>query len=105
MKSPISGTQAPSALRAELPDGRNDCAYQALRDGAVDFGGGSAHSALAAFPQWDGVKLLCAHAQGMYWFLVMHRDFRAGRGELDVVKGRRIGAAVHSASDVARHSA
>src|SRR5215475_13998320 len=70
-----------------------DKAYQALRDDAVDFVGGSAHSALAAFPQWDGVKLLCAQAQGMYWFLVMHRDFGARRGELDVVKVRRIGAA------------
>src|SRR5262245_57889836 len=70
-----------------------DRAYAALRDGAVDFVGGSAHSALAAFPQWDGVKLLCAQAQGMYWFLVMHRDFGARRGDLDVVKGRRIGAA------------
>src|SRR5262249_4583211 len=70
-----------------------DKAYQALREGAVDFVGGSAHSALAAFPEWDGVKLLCAQAQGMYWFLVMHRDFGASRGELDVVKGRRIGAA------------
>jgi hypothetical protein len=28
-----------------------DKAYMALRDGAVDFVGGSAHSALAAFPQ------------------------------------------------------
>ena len=27
-----------------------DSAYRALRDGAVDFVGGSAHSALAAFP-------------------------------------------------------
>ena len=42
-----------------------DKAYAALRDGAVDFVGGSAHSALAAFPQWEGVKLLCAQAQGM----------------------------------------
>src|SRR5215475_10776901 len=70
-----------------------DRAYEALRDGAVDFVGGSAHSALAAFPEWNGVKLLCAQAQGMYWFLVMHRDLGARRGELDVVKGRRIGAA------------
>ena len=43
------------------------------RDGTVDFVGGSAHSALAAFPEWRGVKLLCAQAQGMYWFLVMHQ--------------------------------
>jgi NitT/TauT family transport system substrate-binding protein len=70
-----------------------DKAYAALRDGAVDFVGGSAHSALAAFPQWRGVKLLCAQAQGMYWFLVMHQDFGAKRGDVGIVKGRRIGAA------------
>jgi NitT/TauT family transport system substrate-binding protein len=70
-----------------------DKAYAALRDGAVDFVGGSAHSALAAFPQWQGVKLVCAQAQGMYWFLVMHADFAARRGDVGVVKGRRIGAA------------
>jgi NitT/TauT family transport system substrate-binding protein len=70
-----------------------DAAYHALRDHSVDFVGGSAHAALAAFPEWDGVRLLCAQAQGMYWFLVMHADFGAKRGELDAVKGRRIGAA------------
>jgi len=70
-----------------------DKAYAALRSGAVDFVGGSAHSALAAFPQWEGVKLLCAQAQGMYWFLVMHKDLDARRGDLEVVKGRNIGAA------------
>jgi ABC-type nitrate/sulfonate/bicarbonate transport system substrate-binding protein len=70
-----------------------DKAYGALRSGAVDFVGGSAHSALAAFPQWEGVKLLCAQAQGMYWFLVMHKDLEARRGDLEVVKGRNIGAA------------
>jgi len=70
-----------------------DKAYAALRDGAVDFVGGSAHSALAAFPGWRGVKLLCAQAQGMYWFLVMRSDLGARRGEIDAVKGRSIGAA------------
>jgi NitT/TauT family transport system substrate-binding protein len=70
-----------------------DKAYAALRDGAVDFVGGSAHSALAAFPEWRGVKLLCAQAQGMYWFLVMDKKLGAKRGDLDVVKGRSIGAA------------
>ena len=70
-----------------------DKAYAALRSGAVDFVGGSAHSALAAFPQWHGVKLLCAQAQGMYWFLVMHKELEAKRGDLEVVKGRSIGAA------------
>ncbi len=68
-------------------------AYEALRDGAVDFVGGSAHSALAAFPEWRGVKLLCAQGQGMYWFLVMRSDLGARRGDLACVKGRSIGAA------------
>ena len=70
-----------------------DKSYAALRDGTVDFVGGSAHSALAAFPQWQGVKLICAQAQGMYWFLVMHKEFGAERGDIAAVKGRRIGAA------------
>jgi len=70
-----------------------DKSYVALRDGAVDFVGGSAHSALAAFPEWQGVKLICAQAQGMYWFLVMHKEFGGSRGDLSVVKGKRIGAA------------
>ena len=70
-----------------------DKAYAALRDGAVDFVGGSAHSALAAFPNFHGAKLICAQAQGMYWFLVMHTDLHARRGDLAVVKGRSIGAA------------
>jgi ABC-type nitrate/sulfonate/bicarbonate transport system substrate-binding protein len=70
-----------------------DKAYAALRDGAVDFVGGSAHSALAAFPEWQGVKLLCAQGQGMYWFLVMHADLHAVRGDVSIVKGKNIGAA------------
>ena len=70
-----------------------DKAYAALRDGAVDFVAGSAHSALSCFPEWEGVKLLCAQAQGMYWFLVMHADLKAQRGDVGVVKGRNIGAA------------
>jgi ABC-type nitrate/sulfonate/bicarbonate transport system substrate-binding protein len=70
-----------------------DRAYRDLRDGKVDFVAGSAHSALAAFPEWKGAKLLCAQAQGMYWFLVMHRRFNPERGKLDIVKGKHIGAA------------
>jgi NitT/TauT family transport system substrate-binding protein len=70
-----------------------DKCYEAMREGAVDFVGGSAHSALAAFPEWQGAKLLCAQAQGMYWFLVMRADLGAKRGDVGVVRGRRIGAA------------
>lgn len=70
-----------------------DKAYQAMRDGEIDFVGGSAHSALAAFPEWRGVKLLCAQAQGMYWFLVMRSDLKIARGDIGAIKGRSIGAA------------
>lgn len=68
-------------------------AYQALRDGGVDFVGGSAHSALATFPNWQGAQLLCAQGQGMYWFLVMRSDLGLKRGELEGVRGKSIGAA------------
>ena len=70
-----------------------DRAYRALRDGEVVFVAGAAHGALAAFPDWRGVKLLAALAQGMYWFLVMHADLGIARGDLQALKGRRIGAA------------
>jgi ABC-type nitrate/sulfonate/bicarbonate transport system substrate-binding protein len=70
-----------------------DRAYEALRDGEYDFVGGAAHGALAAFPEWRGVKLLGALAQGMYWFLVMRADLGIARGDLAALKGRRIGAA------------
>ena len=68
-------------------------AYEALRNGDIDIVAGSAHSALSAFPRWKGVKLICAQSQGMYWFLVMRADLQAQRGDLSIVKGRRIGAA------------
>ncbi|HWD29037.1 MAG TPA: ABC transporter substrate-binding protein [Rhizomicrobium sp.] len=67
--------------------------YEDLRDGHVDFVAAEAHAALAAFPNWRGVKLLCAQAQGMYWFLVMRADLGAQRGDLSVVRGKRIAAA------------
>ena len=70
-----------------------DKSYLALRDGKADLVGGSAHSILAAFPNWQGAKLLGALAQGMYWFLVMRADLNAKRGDVTIVKGRKIGAA------------
>jgi NitT/TauT family transport system substrate-binding protein len=70
-----------------------DNAYAAMRDGRIDFVGGAGHAVLSAFPGFDGAKLIAAQAQGMYWFLVMRSDLGAKRGDLDVVKGRTIGAA------------
>ena len=71
-----------------------DAAYRALAAGEVDIVAGSAHSALAAFPEWRGVKLLAAQAQGMYWFLVMRADLeRRAQRRLGRCAGKRIGAA------------
>jgi ABC-type nitrate/sulfonate/bicarbonate transport system substrate-binding protein len=68
-------------------------AYEALRAGDVDCVAGSAHSALAAFPEWRGVKLLCAQGQGMYWFLVMRSDLTPAHGDVTAIRGCKIGAA------------
>lgn len=68
-------------------------AMEALRDGQFDFVAGSAHATLAAFPDWHGAKLLVALAQHMYWFLVLSSDLGAKRGDVEAVKGLRIGAA------------
>lgn len=70
-----------------------DKTCEAMRDGALDFVAGSAHSGLAAFPAWEGGCLLASLAQGMYWLLVVREDLPAQRGDLNAVKGLRIGAA------------
>ena len=68
-------------------------AMEVLRDGELDLVVGSAHATLTAFPNWQGAKLIVALARHMYWFLVLRTDLGAKRGELDAVKGLRIGAA------------
>jgi ABC-type nitrate/sulfonate/bicarbonate transport system substrate-binding protein len=68
-------------------------AYEALRDGKIDFVAGPAHVVFRAFPEGEGAKLLAALAQGMYWLLVMRADLVATPGDVNAVKGRTIGAA------------
>jgi ABC-type nitrate/sulfonate/bicarbonate transport system substrate-binding protein len=65
-----------------------------MREGKLDFMGGPAFVALRAFPDWQGVKLLCALAQYAYWFLAVRRDLDVKRGDLAALKGLRISAAV-----------
>ena len=69
-------------------------AMELLRDGELDYVAGSAHAALTAFPRWQGASLLVALAQHMYWFLVLRSDLGARRGEIEAVKGLRLGAAL-----------
>jgi NitT/TauT family transport system substrate-binding protein len=68
-------------------------AVNALRDGAVDFVAGGAHTMLLAFPGWKNAKLVATLSQGTPWLLVMRTDLKVSRGDIASVKGRRIGAA------------
>jgi ABC-type nitrate/sulfonate/bicarbonate transport system substrate-binding protein len=68
-------------------------AFEALRDGAVDLVAGPAHAALPVCPQWRGLKLLGALAQGMFWLLVMRADLPVTPGDVGAVRGRTLGAA------------
>ena len=68
-------------------------AVNALRDGAVDFVAGGAHTMLLAFPGWKGAKLVVTLSQGTPWLLVLRADLPARRGDVAAVKGLRLGAA------------
>lgn len=70
-----------------------DRALEVLRDGGVDFVGGSAHSTAFAFPEWKGGKLIAAQAQNMYWFLILRSNLGAKKGDINAIKGLNIGAA------------
>ena len=68
-------------------------AMAALRDGRVDFVAGPAHATLLAFPGWRGARLLAALSQHTYWLLVLRSTLNVQSGDVDAVKGLRIGAA------------
>jgi ABC-type nitrate/sulfonate/bicarbonate transport system substrate-binding protein len=68
-------------------------AVNALRDGAVDFVAGGAHTTLLAFPGWKGAKLVVTLSQGTPWLLVLRADLPGRRGDVAAIKGLRIGAA------------
>ncbi len=65
---------------------------QALREGFVDFYGGSPYTGLHAFPGWRGGVLLCALSHYTYWFLAVRSDLECERGDVSAVKGLRLSA-------------
>jgi ABC-type nitrate/sulfonate/bicarbonate transport system substrate-binding protein len=69
-------------------------ASQALKDGAVDFVGGSPYTVLRTFPGWRGGTLLCALSHYTYWFLAVRSDITCERGDVSAVKGLRLSAAI-----------
>jgi len=68
-------------------------AMAALRDGQVQGVVTGAHTALSAFPGWDGVKVVVTVAQGTPWLLVLRADLPVIQGDVRAIKGLRIGAA------------
>src|SRR5437667_4011373 len=67
---------------------------QALRDGVVDFYGGSPYTGLHRFPGWRGGAVLCALSRYTYWFLTVRSDIKCERGDVSAVKGLRVSASV-----------
>jgi ABC-type nitrate/sulfonate/bicarbonate transport system substrate-binding protein len=65
---------------------------QALRDGVVDFYGGSPYTGLHRFPGWRGGAILCALSHYTYWFLAIRSDVKGERGDVSAVKGLRLSA-------------
>ena len=65
---------------------------QALKDGTIDFFGGSPYTGLRSFPGWRGGALLCALAHYTYWFLAIRSDIECERGDVRAVKGLRLSA-------------
>lgn len=64
-----------------------------MRDGKVDLIGGPAYAAVRAFPNWNGVRLMCALSQYSYWFMAVRADLDLKRGDLNAIKGLRISSA------------
>lgn len=79
-----------AAVELQFPVER---AYRALEAGEVDYVGAAVHAALYVFEGWRGCRLLGALSQGMYWFLVVDRRVEAEPGDLQALRGLRIGAA------------
>jgi len=74
-----------------------------LRDGKLDFIGGPAYVGAGTFPDWKGVKLLCALSQYSYWFLAVRSTLDVKRGDLQALKGLRISAAMSSPAMALRY--
>ncbi len=76
---------------------------EALDDGTVDLFAGNAFWPLLSFPNFEGVRLLCALAQYSYWFMGVRADLDIERGDISALKGLRISASQASPGKGLRH--
>src|SRR5215510_6908139 len=63
---------------------------QALKDGDLDFFGGSPYTGLRAFAGWRGGAVLCALSHYTYWFLAVRSEIACERGDIGAVRGLRL---------------
>src|SRR2546428_10279630 len=68
---------------------------QALKDGAIDFFGGSPYTGLRTFPGWRGGVLPCALSHYNYWFLAGRSDIKCERGDVSAGERLRLSASAH----------
>src|SRR2546430_10388667 len=59
---------------------------QALKDGAIDFFGGSPYTRLRTFPGWRGGGLPCALFPYNYWVLGVRSDIQIETGDVNGVE-------------------
>lgn len=64
-----------------------------LRDGQADLVAGAAHAVPQFFPASEGACVVAVLARHMYWLLVIRADIQATRGDLNALRGLRVGAA------------
>jgi ABC-type nitrate/sulfonate/bicarbonate transport system substrate-binding protein len=67
-----------------------------LNEGTAHFFGGPAYGPLKTFPEFEGVKILCALAQHSYWFMGIRKDLDVEKGDLNALKGLRISSSQSS---------
>src|SRR5436309_13045705 len=63
---------------------------QALKDGTIDFFGGSPYTGLRPFPGWRGAVLLCAVSHYNYWLLTVRADIKCEQGDGSAAKASRL---------------
>jgi ABC-type nitrate/sulfonate/bicarbonate transport system substrate-binding protein len=75
----------------------------ALNDGTAHFLAGPAYLPLSTFPDFAGVRLLCALSQYSYWFMGIRADADVERGDIGALKGLRISSSKSAPGQGLRH--
>ena len=70
-----------------------DNAFRSLKSSEVDLVAALAHTGAAVFPDWKGLKLLCALSQGLPSVLVAHSNRKVRPGDVRALAGCRIAVA------------